>query len=127
MPDRNDVADLVLVLHFVFVLFNVGMLAAVMAGHRRRWRVAMHAPLRRFHLAAVWFVAVETLLGFACPLTVMEDWLRSGPSAEGGFLQRWISVLLYWDLPPWVFALAYLAFALAVAVAYRKLPPALPR
>ncbi len=123
MPDRVLLADLVLLLHFGFVVFVVGGLCAVWIGIAVDRRFARHRAFRLVHLCAVWFVAIETLLGFACPLTILEDSLRSNNLAEGGFLQRWVSQLLYWDLPVWVFALAYILFALIVTGTYIKYPP----
>jgi Protein of Unknown function (DUF2784) len=123
MPDRSALADLVLAVHFVFVLFLVGGLIAVWLGAYWRWRFVQHRAFRVVHLCATWFVAIETLLGYACPLTVLEDLLRSEPSAEEGFLQRWISRLLYWDLPVWVFAAAYLLFALVASATYWWIAP----
>ncbi|MFN0315374.1 MAG: DUF2784 domain-containing protein [Burkholderiales bacterium] len=123
MPDRTFLADLVLAVHFVFVLFVVGGLCATWLGARWRWRFARNFAFRVTHLCATWFVAIETLLGYACPLTVLEDLLRSESSAGDGFLQRWISRLLYWDFPVWVFAVAYLLFALAVTATYWRIPP----
>lgn len=126
MPDRTALADLVLLLHFAFVLLVVGGLFAVWLGARLQWRVVRNPAFRLAHLGATWFVAIETLLGWACPLTVLEDLLRSEPNAEEGFLQRWVSRVLYWDFPVWVFAAAYLLFALMVTATYWRLPPNKP-
>ena len=75
------------------------------------------------HLAAIVFVAVETLLGFTCPLTLWEDVLRTTGRGERSFIGRWLAWLLYYDLPEWVFATAYGAFALAVVWAWRAISP----
>lgn len=123
MPAQTTLADLVLAAHFIFVLFLVGGLFAVWLGTRWRWRCVRHWTFRVIHLCAAWFVAIETVLGYACPLTVLEDLLRSESSAGEGFLQRWISRLLYWDFPVWVFAGAYLLFAMAVTATYWWIPP----
>ncbi|MGI8788139.1 MAG: DUF2784 domain-containing protein, partial [Pyrinomonadaceae bacterium] len=59
-------ADVVLVLHFCFVLFTVlgGLLVL-------RWRVValLHLP------AVAWGILVECFF-WACPLTTLENWLR---------------------------------------------------
>jgi len=129
VPDASTLADVVLIVHFAIVLFNVGGLVIVLAGHGRGWRVAHQRAWRLVHLCLVWFVTLETLLGYACPLTVLEDALRSDgadvrDAAAAGFLQRWISRLVFWDLPPWVFGVLYLAFSLAVTATYLRWPPA---
>ena len=81
-------ADLVLVLHLLFVAFVVlGGLFAL------RWpRVAwIHVPV------ALYGAAIE-FLGFICPLTPLEVWLRRlGGEAgyEGGFVEHYITAALY--------------------------------
>jgi hypothetical protein len=87
MPYRL-LADLVLTLHLLFVLFVVlgGLLAL-------RWpRVAwLHLP------AAVWGALIE-FAGWICPLTPLEKWLR-GLAGEGGyrggFIEHYMLPVLY--------------------------------
>jgi len=69
-------ADAVLFVHVLFVLFVVGGFALILAG-AGRWGWVHNRAFRIAHLAAIVFVAVETLLGFTCPLTLWEDVLRS--------------------------------------------------
>src|SRR5947207_5040882 len=56
-------ADAVLFVHVLFVLFVVGGFALILAG-ARRWGWVHNRAFRIAHLAAIVFVAVETLLGF---------------------------------------------------------------
>ena len=114
-------ADGVLLLHLLFVLFVVGGLAAVVVG-ARRWSGVRNRTFRLAHLGAIAFVAAESVLGIACPLTVWEDALRGGGPAHS-FVGRWVARLLYYDLPEWVFAVAYCAFAAAVVWAWLEVPP----
>jgi Protein of Unknown function (DUF2784) len=81
-------ADLVLFVHFLFVCFVVvgGLLAL-------RWpRVAwIHIPV------ALYGASVE-FLGFICPLTPLEVWLRRrGGEAgyTGGFVEHYVTAALY--------------------------------
>jgi hypothetical protein len=81
-------ADVVLLIHFAFVLFVVlgGLLAL-------RWpRVAyVHIPV------ALYGATIE-FLGFVCPLTPLEIWLRRrGGEAgyRGGFVEHYIVSALY--------------------------------
>lgn len=81
-------ADVVLVVHFLWVVFVIlgGLLAL-------RWRrVAwVHIPV------ALYGAAIE-FLGFICPLTPLEVWLRRrGGEAgyEGGFIEHYITATLY--------------------------------
>jgi hypothetical protein len=60
------------------------------------------------------FIAAQAWLGRLCPLTVWEQDLRrlAGQDAYGeSFIEHWLSRLLYWDLPWWVFVAAYTGFA----------------
>ena len=116
-------ADAILVLHLLFVLFVVGGFALICAGGALGWRWVRGRVFRLVHLAAILVVTAESLLGLACPLTVWEDALRRAGPAQASFISRWISRLLYYDFPEWVFAVAYVAFALAVAAAWRLVPP----
>ena len=115
-------ADAILAVHALFVLFVVGGFALILAG-AGRWAWVHNRAFRIAHLAAIVFVAVETLLGFTCPLTLWEDVLRSTGREERSFIGRWLAWLLYYDLPEWVFAAAYAAFALAVIACWRAVPP----
>lgn len=87
MPYRF-LADLVLGLHFLFVLFVVlGGLLLV------RWPrlVWIHLP------AAVWGAVIE-LGGWVCPLTPLENMLRARAGEagyEGGFIEHYILPVLY--------------------------------
>jgi hypothetical protein len=116
-------ADAVLLVHFAFVLFVVGGLALIGLGRLRRWRWIRNLYFRVAHLAAIVFVALESIVGLACPLSVLESSLRGG-SADSGFVARWVARLIYYDLPGWVFTGAYLAFACLVACAWKWVPPA---
>jgi Protein of Unknown function (DUF2784) len=81
-------ADLVVGLHTVFVLFVVlgGLLVL-----RWRWVAYLHIP------AAVWGALIE-FGGWVCPLTPLENWLRrQGGSADYsvGFIEHYVLPLLY--------------------------------
>jgi hypothetical protein len=116
-------ADLILGLHCAYLLFVVGGLALIWVGAWRGWRWVRSVPFRVAHLAAIGLVAVEALIGLACPLTVLEDWLRASVETPAGFAQRWLQALLYWDFPAWVFTASYLAFAVLVGLTYIAFPP----
>jgi hypothetical protein len=115
-------ADALLLVHAAFVLFVVGGLAATWAGALlgRPW--ARNPVFRGLHLAAIAFVAVQSLLGFTCPLTIWEDALRGTAGGED-WIQRWVRALLYWEAPRAVFTAIYVAFAALVAATWLLLPP----
>ena len=78
--------------------------------------------LRYLHLAAITYVALEAVLGVACPLTLWEDLLRGGGPGES-FVGRWVHRLLFYDAPAWAFTTAYLAWALATLATLWLVPP----
>jgi len=115
-------ADAILFLHVLFVLFVVVGFGLILAG-ARHWSWVRNRAFRTLHLAAIVFVSAEALLGITCPLTRWEDWLRAAGPQGRSFVGRWLARLLYYDFPEWVFALAYCAFAGAVIWAWRAVPP----
>jgi hypothetical protein len=115
-------ADLLLVLHFCIAGFIVLGLILVWAGALAGWRWVRNPWFRYLHLAAIVFVAAETLLGYACPLTLWEDLLRGGVRPET-FIGRWVYRLLYYEAPAWVFTTAYVAWAAAALLTLRLVPP----
>ena len=117
------IADVILVVHFAFVLFVVGGFALILLGAALGWGWIRNPAFRYGHLGAIVFVALEALVGMACPLTVWEDALRRTSGDDSSFVGRWVSRLLYYDLPPWVFTTAYVLFALAVVAAIVWIPP----
>ena len=115
-------ADLVFLLHAAVVLFNVGGLLLIAIGGPLGWAWVRHCGFRITHVSLMAFVTAEAILGLSCPLTLLEDWLR-GTATGLSFVQRWVSALIYWHAPSWVFALLYAAFLLAVAAAWFAWPP----
>ncbi|BDC43190.1 DUF2784 domain-containing protein [Paraburkholderia terrae] len=116
-------ADAVLVLHALIVLFIVGGLMAIWAGAALQYAWVRNRAFRVLHLAAIGVVAILAALDVPCPLTVLEDRLRTGGTVEQGFVQRWVSHWLYYDFPVWIFAVAYVVFLLIVAITWRCIPP----
>jgi Protein of Unknown function (DUF2784) len=116
-------ANFILVFHAGVVLFNIGGLLAIWLGTWRGWGWVRNRTFRTLHLGLILFIVAEAILGFTCPLTLLEDWLR-GTSGPSGFIQRWVHVWLFWDLPAWVFIVAYTKFGALVAVTWKLVPPA---
>ena len=115
-------ADFVLVVHFLFVAFVVGGLALVWVGSAAGWQWVRNFWYRVAHLAAIVFVAGEAIAGIWCPLTVWEAALR-GAYAEKSFVAQWVHRLLFYDSPEWIFTVAYVLFALAVAATWFLVRP----
>jgi hypothetical protein len=115
-------ADAILLIHFAFVLFVVGGLALIWIGAVIGWQWVRHLWFRIAHLAAIVFVAGESLAGVWCPLTVWEDALRNTAS-EKSFVARWVHRLMFFQLPEWVFTVAYVLFAVIVVLTMVLIPP----
>jgi hypothetical protein len=118
---KSYAADAVLFAHFAFVLFVTGGLAAIWLGAIFRWDWVRNRTFRWLHLGAICFVAAEALAGVACPLTLWEDALR-GRDSDVGFIARWVRSVMFYELPEWVFTMAYVGFAVLVAVTFLVVP-----
>jgi hypothetical protein len=132
MHHNRALADAVLVLHWMIVLFNIGALPVIWLGYFRKWHFVRNPYFRWAHLLLLAFVLAETVVGVSCPLTLLEDALRvdggETPGHPSGFLARWLERLLFWDAPPVVFILAYgLFFALVLFTFVRVKPEPLRR
>ncbi|GAB4512303.1 MAG: DUF2784 domain-containing protein [Sulfuricaulis sp.] len=112
-------ADLVLAVHVAFILFVVGGQILILAGWALGWVWPRHWLFRLLHLLAIGFVVLETWLGIICPLTALENILRtaSGMIAyENGFIRYWLHQLIFYTAPSWVFTSIYTVFAGFVAL-----------
>lgn len=116
------VADLILVVHFLFVLFVVGSLPLIWIGAWMKLNFVRNRHFRLAHLAAIGFVAGESLIGMVCPLTLLEDALR-GTATESSFIERWLHRIIFYDVPEWLLTAIYVLFALLVIVTLRLVPP----
>ena len=81
-------ANIVITLHFAFILF------AVLGGFLVwRWR-----KLAWLHIPTLcWAVAIE-FWGWTCPLTILENWLREQGGRAGyetGFIEHYLLPLIY--------------------------------
>jgi hypothetical protein len=115
-------ADALLVAHFLIAAFVAGGLPLVWLGAAAGWRWVRNPWFRYLHLAAIALIALEALLGVACPLTVWEDLLRGGLQPQT-FVGRWVERLLYYRAPEELFTDLYLVWALATLATLRLVPP----
>lgn len=124
--DRTGLANAVLFVHLLFILFVAGGLLVILAGAWGHWGFVRNRPFRLLHLAAIAYVALEAIIGLNCPLTVLEDRLR-GHATGAGLVARLVHQAIFWNLPGWVFTLLYVLFAGLVAWTYWRIPPARPQ
>ena len=86
----NSLADLVVTLHFLFVLF------VVLGGFLTLWRTVV----AWFHVPAVLWGAAAEFFGWICPLTHLESILRQRGGVivydrGAGFIEHYIVPILY--------------------------------
>jgi hypothetical protein len=119
-------ADLMLVVHVGIVLFVVLGQLTILLGGWRGWAWIRHFGLRATHLALIAIVVLQAWLGRVCPLTIWEQALRrqAGQTSYGdSFVEHWLSRLIFFEAPWWVFVAAYSAFAAVVVLSWIWLPP----
>jgi hypothetical protein len=119
-------ANAILAAHMGVVVFVVAGQALFLLGGWRGWTWVRNLPLRLAHLVLMMYIALQAWLGELCPLTVWEQDLRrlaGQPSFEASFIEHWLSRLLFFDAPWWVFVAAYTAFAALVAGTWWWVPP----
>jgi polyferredoxin len=130
-PLSSSLADVILVLHAMVVLFNFGALPVIWVGHFRGWPFVRDFYFRIIHVILIGVVAAENVFGIICPLTSWEDALRrshsTGPQHPNGFIAHWLHELLFYDAPAWVFTAAYLLFFGLVALTFYWVRPRFPR
>ena len=118
----NLLADIVLSLHLAIAAFITAGLILIPLGGFRGWAWVRYRRFRFLHAGLMVFVAIEALLGIACPLTVLESALRQ-QEAPDYFLADLMHRLLYWDAPLELFLALYLLCALWVLVLWKWIPP----
>ncbi len=115
------IADALLLLHVLVVVFIVGGLVAVYAGGMLAWSWVRNPWFRSLHVAAIGIVALQSWVGIICPLTTWEMSLRNkaGDTVySGSFISHWLESLLYYQAPAWVFTVVYTAFGALVMASW---------
>ena len=118
-------ADLLVGIHLIWVLFIILMVPVVFIGARAGLNFVRNFWLRTVHLLMMAYVAGEALLGIPCPLTVWENQARRAAGEAGyerSFIGKLMHDLLYYDLPPAVFTTAYVLFTLLIVLMMIRVP-----
>ena len=129
-PSLILAADAIFWLHMAVIAFNVLGLIVIPMGAWRGWGFVRIFWWRALHLAALVVVALQAVLGRACFLTLWEGELlaRAGEAASSApLIERWVSRLVFWPLPIWVFALLYVAVGLYALSLWWLVPVRLAR
>jgi hypothetical protein len=110
-------AGVVVVVHLAFILF---VAAGALLAWRWPWIVWLHVP------AVAWGVGI-IVIGYACPLTPLEKWLRErggGEGYEGGFVDRYIENVIYpEEYTPLLLALTALIMVAGYVALFRREGP----
>lgn len=120
-------ADLLLIIHFSFVLFVTLGLMLIWAGKFRGWSWIRDPWFRLTHLTAVLVVVLQSWLGVRCPLTAWEMALREKGGQEvysETFVSYWVGTFLYYQGPPWVFTLLYTLIGVVIFMSWLYVRPA---
>jgi len=123
-------ADLVLLIHLAVILFNVFGLIAIPLGAWRKWRFVRVFWWRALHVGILIVVALQAVLARVCFLTIWQSDLlqQAGVSASTEpLIQRWVVWLIFWPLPLWIFAAAYMAVLGFAIFLWWTVPPHFPR
>ncbi len=119
-------ADIILVIHFLFIAFVVLGQVCVVVGGFRHWAWVRRFRFRIAHILAIAIVVVQDWFHMLCPLTVWENALRRAagePGYSGTFVGHWVGRLVYYEAPPWVFTVAYSLFGAIVLLSWFFVKP----
>lgn len=124
-------ADLVLIIHFALVLFNMGGFVFIWIGHFLGLRSVRNFAFRMTHLLAMAVIASQTVAQITCPLTTWENQLRTragqGAPYPESFIEHWLGRILFYDISESVFTIVYIGFFALIVVTFWKVPPRWPQ
>jgi len=114
-------ADIILVVHFLFIIFVVLGQASIIVGYFNDWSWVRNLIFRIAHLFSIGLVVVQAWAGQFCPLTLWESELREAVGAHpytGTFVQHWVGRIIYYDGPQWIFTAIYTLFGTIVLISW---------
>lgn len=119
-------ADIILLLHVLFVVFVVAGLVLIFVGNAICWSWVKNPWYRVTHLIGIGIVVAQSWLGVICPLTTWEMALRSeagDATYTGSFISHWLQTLLYYQAPAWFFVTCYTGFGAVVVASWFLVRP----
>lgn len=120
------IAELVLLMHTLFVGFVVIGLLLIIIGKLQNWNWVFNPWFRLLHIIAIGIVVLQSWLGMICPLTTIEQELRERAGDDiysGSFVAHWLEAILYYQAPAWVFITIYTLFGVAVLASWFWVKP----
>ena len=100
-------SEIVLLFHFCIFLFMTLSFFLIPLGYYQKWEWVKNKYYRLIHLVLMGIIFIETILGFMCPLTILESFLRNDIEINNKITQI-IHQIMYWDLPTYQFIILYL-------------------
>ena len=100
-------SEIVLLFHFCIFLFITLSFFLIPLGYYLKWEWVKNKYYRLIHLVLMVIIFIETILGFMCPLTILENFLRNDIEINNKITQI-IHQIMYWDLPTYQFIILYL-------------------
>ena len=70
-------SEIVLLFHFCIFLFMILSFFLIPLGYYQKWEWVKNKYYRLIHLVLMGIIFIETILGFMCPLTILESFLRN--------------------------------------------------
>ena len=116
------IADVLLLIHFGLAAFITAGFFIIPLGYNLGWNWIKKRNLRLLHLFFMGVITTETIVGFTCPLTVLENMFRNVDYSIS-FMSYWLVEILYWDLPTQVFVLLYSLCFGWVLILWKICPP----
>ena len=100
-------SEIVLLFHFCIFLFMILSFFFIPLGYYQKWEWVKNKYYRLIHLILMGIIFIETILGFMCPLTILENFLRNNIEINNKITQI-IHQIMYWDLSSYQFIILYL-------------------
>ncbi|WP_308387967.1 DUF2784 domain-containing protein [Acidithiobacillus sp. AMEEHan] len=119
-------ADSILVVHVLIILFNIFGLVAIPLGAWYGWRWVRILWWRSLHLLFLFVVAIQAVMGRACFLTIWQSQLQEQAGREGfraPLIQTWVNHFFFWNLPMAFFTTLYVLVWIYVVILWWKVPP----
>ena len=119
-------ADIVVFLHFLWIIFILMGFILTLAGFF--WKRFFEKWLfRSLHLAGIIYVSILAVSGKYCPLTILENILRSKYSPSlvypGSFIARYLEKLVYPDIIPIIIYVPLFSITLFTMAIFILKPP----
>lgn len=122
-------ADLTVGAHVAYVGYVVIGQLLIVIGWLAGWKWVRNFWFRMSHLVMMLVVVVEQMMNFTCPLSTLEWYLRGlagQPISGETFMGRMLHSILFYDAPPWVFAVGYYTFGALILTTFLFCRPRWP-